>query len=83
MPIFEVCIYKARDATSICGLTREEHRFLLHTFIPSPNIVRLHIKGVEGDVQCLKCEGVFYIKEGDYHTCISCGARYQATTAFA
>jgi hypothetical protein len=80
MPLSETCGYRSNpdlQPNEFCGKTREEHRLLIHEFVPS-NIVMIHITGMDGPFKCPNCQMLWFLKEDDFYTCVTCVKRYQA-----
>jgi hypothetical protein len=75
----ETCGYRSNpdlQPNEFCGKTKEEHRYLLHSFIPS-NIVMIHVTGTQGPQKCMRCGMIWFLKEDNFATCVSCTQRYE------
>lgn len=79
MPVSETCGYRPNpelQPTEFCGLPKDRHRLLLHSFVPS-NIVMVHLAGTDGPTPCARCGMLWFLKEDDILTCVACKQRYQ------
>lgn len=83
MPLSETCGYRPNpdfQPNEFCGKTQEQHTLLLHSFVPS-NVVMVHLRGSDGPLKCMVCDMLWFMKEDDVFTCVSCKQRYQALSA--
>ena len=77
-PVSETCGYRSNpqlEPNKFCGLTKEQHKLALHSFMPS-NIVVLHITGQPKPVECMKCNAIWFLKEDEVYTCVACTQKY-------
>ena len=79
MPLSETCGYRTNpdlEPNKFCGLSKEEHRLALHGFVPS-NIVMIRLTGNPESTKCMKCGMLWFMKEDNFYTCVTCTQRYE------